>query len=139
MLMYAAIMPRARLSQADDLAREVLGRVTRWALVVLGLLIVLAGVLVSPIPGPGGIPLIVIGLMLVLRNSFWARKQFIRAQRRHPKVVFPIRRLLRREPEVFPVAWQQVLRMERLVLRRKQWRVARRIRMRMMRKRRARR
>jgi hypothetical protein len=52
----------------------------------------------------------------VLRHSFWARKQFIRVQRAHPKLVFPIRRLLRREPEVIPVAWQQVLRIERLVL-----------------------
>jgi hypothetical protein len=116
MLMYAIVMPRARHSQADEVAREVLGRVSRWLLIALGLLIIAAGVLISPLPGPGGIPVIVLGLMLVLRNSFWARKQFIRVQRAHPKIVFPIRRLLRREPEVFPVAWQQLLRMERLVL-----------------------
>lgn len=116
MLMYAIVMPRARHSQADEVAREVLGRVSRWLLIALGLLIIAAGVVISPLPGPGGIPVIVLGLMLVLRNSFWARKQFIRVQRAHPKIVFPIRRLLRREPEVFPVAWQQVLRMERLVL-----------------------
>jgi hypothetical protein len=82
----------------------------------LGLLVIAVGVLISPLPGPGGIPVIVVGLMLVLRNSFWARKQFIRIQRRHPRIVFPLRRLLRREPEVFPVAWQQVLRMERVIL-----------------------
>jgi hypothetical protein len=116
MLMYAIVMPRARQSQADEVAREVLGRVSRWLLIALGLLIIAAGVVISPLPGPGGIPVIVLGLMLVLRNSFWARKQFIRVQRAHPKIVFPIRRLLRREPEVFPVAWQQLLRMERLVL-----------------------
>ena len=116
MLMYAIVMPRARHSQADEVAREVLGRVSRWLLIGLGLLIIAVGVLISPLPGPGGIPVIVLGLMLVLRNSFWARKQFIRVQRAHPKIVFPIRRLLRREPEVFPVAWQQLLRMERLVL-----------------------
>jgi len=116
MLMYAIVMPRARQSQADEVAREVLGRLGRWLLIALGMVIVLAGVLISPVPGPGGIPLIVLGLMLVLRNSFWARKQFIKVQRAHPKWVFPIRRLLRREPEVFPVAWQQVLRMERLLL-----------------------
>jgi predicted membrane chloride channel (bestrophin family) len=116
MLMYALVMPRARQSQADEVAREVLGRMSRWLLIALGLLIIVAGVLISPLPGPGGIPVIVLGLMLVLRNSFWARKQFIKVQKAHPKIVFPIRRLLRREPEVFPVAWQQVLRMERLVL-----------------------
>lgn len=116
MLMYAVVMPRARQSQADELARELLSRVGRWLLIALGLAIIAAGVVISPLPGPGGIPVIVLGLMLVLRNSFWARKQFIKVQKAHPRWVFPIRRLLRREPEVFPVAWQQVLRMERLVL-----------------------
>lgn len=133
MFMSVVIMPRR--SHADDLAQEILGRVTRWLLIGLGVAVIAGGVVISPLPGPGGIPVIVIGLMLVLRNSFWARKQFIRMQRRHPRVVFPLRRLLRREPEVFPVAWQQVLRMERLVLR-KQWRVARKIRRALMRRRR---
>ena len=114
--MYAIVMPRARQSQADDLAREVLSRVGRWLLIALGLVIIGAGVVISPLPGPGGIPVIVLGLMMVLRNSFWARKQFIKVQKAHPKIVFPIRRLLRREPEVFPVAWQQVLRIERILL-----------------------
>ena len=116
MLMYAVVMPRARQSQADELAREVVQRVSRWLLIALGVLIVAAGVVISPLPGPGGIPVMVLGLMLVLRNSFWARKQFIKVQKAHPKIVFPIRRLLRREPEVFPVAWQQVLRIERILL-----------------------
>ena len=31
-------------------------------------------------------------------------------------MVFPIRRLMRREPEIVQVFWQQYLRMERLVL-----------------------
>lgn len=114
--MLYAVMPRVRHSPADDFAREVIWRVKRWVMILLGLLIIAAGILISPVPGPGGIPVIVIGLMLVLRNSFWARKQFIKVQKAHPKLVFPIRRLLRREPEVIPVAWQQVLRIERLVL-----------------------
>lgn len=114
--MYALVMPRARPSEADEVVRELLARVGRWLLIVLGLGIIAAGVVISPLPGPGGLPVMVLGLMLVLRNSFWARKQFIKVQRAHPKIVFPIRRLLRREPEVFPVAWQQVLRMERILL-----------------------
>jgi hypothetical protein len=31
-------------------------------------------------------------------------------------MVFPIRRLMRRDPEIIPVFWQQYLRLERLVL-----------------------
>jgi hypothetical protein len=54
--------------------------------------------------------------MIVLRNSFKAKRQFLRMQRAHPKMVFPIRRLMRRDPEIIPVFWQQYLRLERLVL-----------------------
>lgn len=110
-------MPSLRVYRAtDDLAREVVNRFVRFGLVLLGLAIVLAGILIAPLPGPGGIPVIVVGLMIVLRNSFKARRQFVKLQRAHPKMVFPIRRLLRREPEVFPVFWQQYLRVERVVL-----------------------
>jgi hypothetical protein len=121
----ALAMPPVRFSVADELARELLGRIARVVLVALGLILIVAGFLIAPLPGPLGVPLTVAGLMLVLRNSFRARKQFVRFQHAHPKLLFPLRRLLRREPEVFPVAWQQVLRMERLVVPRR-WRVARR-------------
>ncbi|MFN3520607.1 MAG: PGPGW domain-containing protein [Phenylobacterium sp.] len=112
-------MPRARRHASADIARDVGGRIVRALLVVLGLVIVLAGVLIAPLPGPMGLPVVVVGLMIVLRNSFKARRQFVRFQRAHPRVVFPIRRLLRREPEVVQVAWQQVLRVERLIVPRK--------------------
>lgn len=121
----ALAMPPVRFSAADELARELLGRISRVVLVALGLILIVAGFLIAPLPGPLGVPVTVVGLMLVLRNSFKARKQFVRFQHAHPKLLFPLRRLLRREPEVFPVAWQQVLRMERLVLPRR-WRVAKR-------------
>jgi hypothetical protein len=122
---FAFAMPPVRFSAADELARELLGRISRVVLVTLGLVLIVAGFLIAPLPGPLGVPLTVAGLMLVLRNSFRARKQFVRFQHAHPKLIFPLRRLLRREPEVMPVAWQQVLRVERLVLPRR-WRVAKR-------------
>ena len=80
------------------------------------MLIVLAGIAVAPLPGPGGIPVIVVGLMLILRNSFKARRQFVRFQHAHPKMASPIRRLLRRDPEFLLMFWQQLLRIERLAL-----------------------
>ncbi len=88
----------------------------RLALVAVGLVIMAVGIPLALLPWlhiPGAL-ILAIGLVLVLRNSFSARRTFIRAQRRHPKIVFPIRRLIRREPEVFPVAWQASLRAERL-------------------------
>ncbi len=119
-------MPRA-FTSADDAARALVARVTRWALVALGLAIVLLGVAIAPLPGPGGLPVIVVGLMILLRNSFWAKRQFVRFQHAYPKTVFPIRRLLRREPEVFPVFWQGILRTERVILA-KERRFARKLR-----------
>ena len=72
---------------------------------------------------------LVIGLVLVLRKSFRARRDFVRLQRRHPRYLHPLRRLLRREPEVWPVLWHELLRAERVLplrwRRLRQWRRAR--------------
>ncbi|PVM84729.1 hypothetical protein DDF62_21720 [Caulobacter radicis] len=106
--------------------RETFARVARILLIALGVLILLAGAVLTPLPGHVGLPLLVIGLMVVLRNSFQAKRRFIRWQRRHPKLIFPIRRLMRREPEILLVAWQQLLRSEKVVLRRPAWRVLKR-------------
>ena len=110
-------MASSRVYRAtDDLAREIVSRVVRWGLLVLGFAILAVGLVLSFLPLHLGLPLLVVGLMIVLQNSFKARRRFVTIQRRHPNVVFPIRRLLRRDPEIVPVAWQQVLRVERLIL-----------------------
>ena len=83
-----------------------------------GVLVIVLGILIAPLPGPGGVPVIALGLILVLRSSFWAKRQFIRAQYARPKFVYPFRRLLRKNPEIAPVFWQQALRAEKLVLKR---------------------
>ena len=110
-------MPSLRVYRAsDEYARDLAGRVGRFLLLMLGGAIMLVGLVTAPLPGHIGLPLLVVGLMIVLRNSFKARRHFVRMQRAHPKMVFPIRRLMRREPEIVLVFWQQYLRMERLVL-----------------------
>lgn len=100
----------------DDFARDFVSRVKRMGFVLLGLAVIAAGILIAPIPGPGGIPVIVVGLMIVLRHSFKARRQFVRFSRAHPRMTSPIRRLLRRDPEIVAVFYQQFLRIERLIL-----------------------
>jgi hypothetical protein len=110
-------------------------RAARFALLTLGWLLIAVGFVGTILPGHLGLPLLVVGLILVLRSSRQARRQFIGLQRRHPKFIFPLRRLLRREPELLPVAWQQVLRMERFFLP-KTWRPARAARRRLFRRRR---
>jgi hypothetical protein len=107
--------------------RRLWRRLSRGALVAFGSVLILFGAIGALLPWHLGLPILIVGLILVLRSSIQARRRFIGLQRRHPKVVFPIRRLLRRDPEVLPVAWQQILRMERLVLPRR-WRPARGLR-----------
>ncbi len=115
-------------------AGHAMRRGARFLLLGLGFVILLAGLPLAFLPGHLGLPVMVIGLMLVLRNSISARRRFIRAQRRHPNFVFPLRRLMRRQPEIVPVFWQIFLRFERLILRR--WRFMARARRRTFRKKR---
>ena len=134
-------MPSLRVYRAsDEFARYLAARIGRWLLLALGGLLILLGLAIEFLPLPlhlPGMAVVVIGLMMVLRNSFKARREFVRLQHRHPNFVFPLRRLLRREPEVMPVAWQQVLRTERMVLPRR-WRFAGATRRRIVRRRRKR-
>src|ERR1700761_1901634 len=110
-------MPSLRVYRAsDEFARELAARVARWLLIGLGLLIMLVGLPLVALPGHLGMPMMVVGLMIVLRNSFSAKRRFLKMQRAHPNMVFPIPRLMRREPEIVQVFWQQYLRVERLIL-----------------------
>jgi hypothetical protein len=132
-------MPYMRVPRAsDEAARELLGRIARWAGIGFGALLVVVGLAIAPLPGPLGVPFTVAGAAIILRNSYGAKRRFLKMQKAHPKMVFPIRRLLRREPEVVLVFWQQLLRMERLVLPQRV-RVGIRMRRRLKRKLRARR
>jgi hypothetical protein len=114
------LTPTLRLTRAsDEAARDLAGRVGRFLLVALGLVIMAVGLVTAPLPGHLGLPILVVGLMVVLRNSFKARRRFVRMQRAHPKMIFPLRRLMRREPEVVLVIWQQFLRVECIIPNRK--------------------
>lgn len=111
--------------RSDKQRASTLRVVKRWALMIGGLFVVLLGILIAPLPGPGGIPVIAVGLMLILKSSFWAKRQFIRAQYARPKWVYPFRRLMRKKPEFAPVFWQQALRAEKIVTKRSSRRLSR--------------
>jgi hypothetical protein len=102
---------RAAKRAIKRFSRKMLG----WVMIALGLALIAAGFVLIIIPGHYF--LIVFGLILVLGNSFWARRQFVHLKRRHPNWVMPIRKLLRRNPPVASVFWQQTLKVERFVLR----------------------
>jgi len=59
--------------------------VVEWTLFAIGVLLVVAGFAVAPIPGPGGVFLIAPGLALILKTSLWAKRHYVRFKRWQPK------------------------------------------------------
>lgn len=57
----------------------------RWCILMFGWLIVLGSPLLGPLPGPGPLILLPIGLALILKNSLWAKKRYARLARIHPE------------------------------------------------------
>ena len=60
-------------------------RPVRTALFMTGLLLIILSPLVGAIPGPGGVFVFAAGLTLTLRNSDWAKRQYVRFKRWQPK------------------------------------------------------
>lgn len=58
----------------------------RTLLTGVGLALVILSPVVGIIPGPGGIPVFAAGLALMLRNSNRAKRLFVRAKRRWPRI-----------------------------------------------------
>ena len=56
----------------------------RWAMLLLGWLLVVAAPLLGPIPGPGAMIVLPIGLAIILKHSLWAKKRYARAARTYP-------------------------------------------------------
>lgn len=83
------------------------------AFTMLGILLMLTGVVISPLPGPMGLPLVLLGLVIVLRTSVWARRGFVKLYKRYPKWFGPLRRALRKRAKILAIMWHQMLRTER--------------------------
>lgn len=83
---------------------------------VLGVLMFIIGVLIMPLPGPFGAPVIFIGLVLILRSSSWVKRRFLRLVRRYPSLLYPIRKMLRPKAHIGPILYRQTLKLERFVL-----------------------
>jgi hypothetical protein len=56
-----------------------------WGLFALGVLLVIIGLAVSPLPGPGGIFFIAPGAALILKTSMWAKRHYVKFKRWQPK------------------------------------------------------
>ena len=71
--------------------------VLRFGQLVLGMLLIVAAPLLAPLPGPAGIFLFAGGMVLVLRNSRWARLKWARLKRRWPRTGHFVDRMMRRQ------------------------------------------
>ena len=60
-------------------------RFVRMFLFALGCLLLACTPIVGPIPGPGGIVVAAAGLTLMLRNSRWAKRRYVRFKRWQPR------------------------------------------------------
>jgi len=77
--MTGAMISRRRLSVIAH------SRAMQTFLFMLGLLLILLAPVVGLLPGPGGIFVFAAGLALALRNSDWAKRQYVRFKRWQPK------------------------------------------------------
>ena len=60
------------------------GNAYRLAMLSLGWLLVISAPLLGPIPGPGALLILPIGLAIILKHSLWAKKRYARAARTYP-------------------------------------------------------
>ncbi len=110
--------------------RGVVERMLRMALIAAGVLTILLGIIIAPLPGPFGVPVMAVGLIIVLRNSYRAKRWFVRAVRRFPRLA-PLRRVMRPGAPVGAMAWHQALKIERFFVQARTSRFATRLRKRL--------
>ena len=58
--------------------------IVEWSMFAFGVLLIVAGLVISPLPGPGGIFLIAPGAALILKSSMWAKRHYVRVKRWQP-------------------------------------------------------
>jgi hypothetical protein len=56
-----------------------------WSMFFGGVALIGIGLLVAPLPGPGGIFFLAPGLALLLRSSIWFKRHYVRVKRWQPR------------------------------------------------------
>ena len=51
-----------------------------------GVILIIIGIVITPLPGPGGVFFIVPGVALILKTSMWARRRYVKFKRWQPRV-----------------------------------------------------
>ena len=68
-----------------------------WGMFALGVLLIIGGLIIAPIPGPGGVFLIAPGVALILKTSMWAKRRYVKLTRWQPKAGYWTDKALRRK------------------------------------------
>jgi hypothetical protein len=85
-------------------------------MMITGALLMALGLAISPLPGPLGLPVMLVGLVLLLRSSTWVKRHFVRLVHKYPKWLGPLRSLMRPHAKFLAVLWRFMLRAEGLAL-----------------------
>lgn len=71
-------------------AVSLVARLRQALLVATGVLLLLLGLVILPLPAPFGLPLILVGGLLLLANSAQARRLLIQRKRAAPALLAPL-------------------------------------------------
>jgi hypothetical protein len=85
----------------------------KMLMTVGGALLIALGAVVAPLPGPFGVPIMLVGLVMVLRGSMWFKRLFVRLMRKYPHIMRPVRAMLRPGARIVSLMWLNSLRIER--------------------------
>lgn len=85
----------------------------KMLMTVGGAFLIAVGAVVTPLPGPFGVPIMLVGLVLILRGSVWVKRLFVRLMQKYPRVMRPLRALLRPGARIVSLMWLNSLRIER--------------------------
>ena len=58
----------------------------RWSMLALGIVLLIAAPFIGMLPGPGGVFVFAAAMALILGNSAWARRRYVHAKKRWPKI-----------------------------------------------------
>jgi hypothetical protein len=79
-------MPKcAAMERREKWSKFLDNPIVEWSIFALGVLLILGGLVIAPLPGPGGIFLIAPGVALILKTSMWAKRHYVRVKRWQPK------------------------------------------------------
>ena len=56
-----------------------------WGLFAIGVVLIIIGIIIAPLPGPGGVFFIAPGAALILKTSMWAKRHYVKFKRWQPK------------------------------------------------------